>query len=262
MLRDAQLAIVEKDLRVMLARRSTWTPILALPLLLCGLLPLGMVLLASLGGEMEKEAARMLQQMNVPNTYPSLRAAGLGLLVDHMFPMLFLMIPTTVCAVLGAGGFVGEREHKTMETLLYGPISMPELYVAKLLGAWIPAMVVMLGTAVLFGLIIDVGGYLAVDAILFPTARWLVLIFWVAPAVAVVSLSVIVWVSGRAVTSQEAQQQTVMVVLPIMLLMVGQVTGLLMLSLWVLVAGGAVLHGVGFTMLWRLGRGFTREKLL
>jgi ABC-type Na+ efflux pump permease subunit len=46
--------------------------------------------------------------------------------------------------VIGASSFVGEKEHKTMESLLYTPISMERLLRAKILGVFVPSYIITL----------------------------------------------------------------------------------------------------------------------
>ena len=68
------------------------------------------------------------------------------------------------------------------------------------------------------------------------------MILWVAPAVAALGLGVMVRVSARARTSQEANQLGGAVILPLIFLAVGQATGLLLVALPVALDGrrGAV----------------------
>ena len=57
------------------------------------------------------------------------------------------------------------------------------------------------------------------------------MILWVAPAVAALGLGVMVRVSARARTTQEANQLGGAVILPLIFLAVGQSTGLLLVDL-------------------------------
>ena len=60
----------------------------------------------------------------------------------YLLAPLFLIVPLMVSAVLAADAFAGEKERKTLESLLHLPIAARELFYAKLLTAFIPAMVV------------------------------------------------------------------------------------------------------------------------
>jgi ABC-type Na+ efflux pump, permease component len=62
--------------------------------------------------------------------------------INFMFPSYFLIIPIMCSGVIGASSFVGEKEHKTLESLLYTPISMEQLLRAKILGVFVPSYIV------------------------------------------------------------------------------------------------------------------------
>ena len=94
-----------------------------------------------------------------------------------------------------------------------------------------------------------------------PTARWLVLILWIAPATAALGLGIMVRVSIRSRNNQEAQQLGGAVVLPLTVLAVGQTTYLLLYPPVVSVVVGAVLWlGAGWLNV-RGARSFTRDRM-
>ena len=66
------------------------------------------------------------------------------------------------------------------------------------------------------------------------------LALWVTPGVTVLGVIVMVFVSAKAETFQDAQQMSVCVVLPILLLILGQASGLFLLEEWMLLLLGLV----------------------
>ncbi len=80
-----------------------------------------------------------------------------------MFPSYFLIIPIMCSGVIGASSFVGEKEHKTLESLLYTPISMEQLLRAKILGVFVPSYIVTLISFIVFGIIFNVGGFIYLE---------------------------------------------------------------------------------------------------
>ena len=88
-----------------------------------------------------------------------------------------------------------------------------------------------------------------------PTRLWVVMILWVAPAVAALGLGVMVRVSARARTSQEANQLGGAVILPLIFLAVGQATGLLLVALPVALDVGAALW---LLAIWLVRGGITK----
>ena len=179
----------------------------------------------------------------------------------YLLAPLFLIVPLMVSAVLAADAFAGEKERKTLEALLHLPIADRDLFVAKLLGAFVPAVVVSWIGFVAFAVIANTVAWPVMHRVFVPTRLWLVMIFWVAPAVAALGLGVMVRVSARARTTQEANQLGGAVILPLIFLAVGQSTGLLLVDLPIAFAVGAVLWVVAVILTVRGARRFTRDQL-
>lgn len=148
-----------------------------------------------------------------------------------------------------------------MESLLHLPISNRDLFVAKLLGAYVPALAVSWVGFLLFCVVSNAIGWPVMGRIFVPTRLWIVVIFWVAPAVALLGLGVMVRVSVRARSTQEANQLGGAVVLPLIFLAVGQSTGLLLVDLPIAVAIGAVVWLIAIWLTARGARRFTRDEL-
>lgn len=84
----------------------------------------------------------------------------------------------------------------------------------------------------------------------------------VAPAVSLIAVTLIVRGSARAQSVEESQQGAVFLILPLVLLVAGQFTGLLLISAWLLLGLGLVCALVAWLLLKRaLGR-FRYEALL
>src|SRR5205085_4813992 len=94
-----------------------------------------------------------------------------------------------------------------------------------------------------------------------PTALWGVMIGWVAPAVATLGLGVMVRVSARARTAQEANQLGGAVILPLIFLAVGQSTGLLLVDIKIAIAIGALVWAIALLLVARGAQRFTRDQL-
>ena len=130
--------------------------------------------------------------------------------------------------MLAADTFAGEKERKTLETLLHLPVSDRDLYIAKLLSTFIPSTAVSWLGFTVFCVVSNVVCWPVMGRIFLPTGTWMIVILWVAPAVAALGLGVMVRVSIRVENTQEAQQLGGAVVLPFVVLAVGQTTGLLL----------------------------------
>jgi ABC-type Na+ efflux pump permease subunit len=181
--------------------------------------------------------------------------------LGYLLAPLFLIVPLMVSAVIAADAFAGEKERRTMETLLHLPIADRDLFIAKLLTGYLPALAVSwIGFAV-YTVVANAVSWSIVDGFIVPNRLWMVMIFWVAPAVAALGLGVMVRVSARTRTTQEANQLGGAVILPLIFLAVGQSTGLLLVDLPVALAIGAAVWLVAIALVARGASRFTRDRI-
>jgi ABC-2 type transport system permease protein len=178
-----------------------------------------------------------------------------------MAPM-FLIVPVMVASVIAADSFAGEKERKTLEALLYTPTSDREVFVAKLLSAWLPAMAVALAGFLLYAVTVNMVSWPTMGRIFFPNLMWLALVLWVVPAAAGLGLGSMVLVSIRAQGFQDAYQIGGVIVLPIVLLVFGQVAGVMYFSVGVVLLLGLLFWLVDGLLLWFGSRSFHRGRLI
>jgi ABC-type Na+ efflux pump permease subunit len=263
--RRAVAAIVRKDLTVVVQSKAVMIPIVIVPLFIFILLPLLLGLAATLTA-LPGGTAQFLA--NLP---AGLEAALAGLdeaqklvvlVLVYLFAPLYLIVPLMVASVIAADSFAGEKERKTLEALIYSPVSDRELFVAKLLSAWLPAVAIGLGGFVVYALATNLAAWGIMGRVFFPTAMWLVLLVWLMPAVAGFGLGVSVIVSSKVKSFQEAYQIGGVVVLPILLLIVGQIAGVMVFSAWLVLLLGLVLWTVTALLLWYGSKSFARSELI
>jgi ABC-type Na+ efflux pump permease subunit len=167
-----------------------------------------------------------------------------------------------VSSVLAADSFAGEKERKTLEALLYTPTTDRELFTAKLAGAWIAAIVAALLSFVLYSVMANAAAWKSMGHLFFPNWMWIALVFWVTPAVAGLGLVVMVFVSARAQGFQDAYQIGGMVVLPVILLMAGQISGVMYFNLPVVFLVGLVIWLLDLGLLRIASKRFRRAELM
>ena len=148
-----------------------------------------------------------------------------------------------------------------MESLLHLPATDREIYLAKMLTAFGPAVAVSWVGFVVFAVLSNAVAWPVMHRVFVPTSLWLVMILWVAPAVAALGLGIMVRVSARTRTTQEANQLGGTVILPLIVLTLGQATGLLLVDLTVAIAIGAVTWLVALWLNVRGARRFSRDQM-
>jgi ABC-2 type transport system permease protein len=268
----AIFAIVRKDLKVVSQNKGVMLPILIAPLILFVVLPWLVTLMPSLVNVAGVSADDLDKIQGLINRMPAgfrQELAGyennqifVVFFLVYMLAPMFLIIPLMVSSVIAADSFAGEKERKTMEALLYSPTTDRELFAAKLLSGWVAAIAVALVGFVLYVVTANAAGWSQMHRIFFPNTMWLVMIFWVVPALPGLGLGVMVLVSARAQGFQDAYQLGTIVMLPMLLLIFGQVSGVMYFSVTLVFLLGLAFWLVDILLI-RLGsRSFRRGRLL
>jgi ABC-2 type transport system permease protein len=181
----------------------------------------------------------------------------------YFFAPLFLIIPIMASSVIGSDSFAGEKERKTIEALLATPISDSELLLGKILVSFIPAMLITLIAFGIYSVIIDAVTYgLFNGMLLLPNINFLILILGVAPILALCSVGLTVIISAKVKGFKEAQQISVVLLLPVLGLVFGQISGLLVLGPLVLAALIGILAMVDVAIFYLGVKIFRREEIL
>lgn len=257
--------LMYKDIREITGSKQIYVPMIIVPIIMMVIIPTVLVVASHFGGK-GIGAINGLDRLieNLPKEYKELPQGQLILksALNFMFPALFLIIPIMLSSMLGASSFVGEKEHKTMETLLYTPITMEQLLKAKILSIFIPSYVITLVSYILFGIVINIGGFLQFNRITFPDIKWIIIILWLTPAITLFSLTFTALISAKSKSFQEAQQIGGLLVLPVLFLIVGQTTGLFLLNNMMVVVAGAILFILDYVLVNMISKKFTAEKLI
>lgn len=263
-------AVMKKDLKVVLRSKMVVLPMIILPLIMQVLLPAGLGLGAIYGAEALagdiQDISQLMRAMptDVMNQLASGSAAAMffQVMVVYAFAPMFLIVPIMVSSVIAADSFVGERERKTLEALLYTPLTNRELLFAKTLTAWLAAFVVGIGSFILYTIVVNLVGWPVMGRIFFPNLTWIIMVLWLSPAVAGLGLGLTVLISTRVNTFQEAYQLGGIAVLPIVGLMMGQFAGVLYFGAGLVLVLGLIVWLVDAVLLWFGVKTFDRDALL
>lgn len=260
------VAIVDKELRELRSNPSVILPI-AILTTLCLTVPFVMVVLMPTVTGDSLAADRMLRKIveAAMQTSPRLAALSLESAVDaFMYQqclLLFLVAPIVGAVSLAAYSVVGEKQNRTLEPLLATPITTAELLVAKVAASFLPAMAIeVVGLAVYLLLVAALSASGVPGAIL--NARTMVLVCLVGPLGALTALQLTIAISSRVNDPRSAQQIAVLLVLPLVMAMMGQVAGAFVVTTPVLLLIAAVL-AIVWVLLIRFSMAlFERETIL
>jgi len=262
--------IALKDWKEVLRNRMTWTPSLIVPLIFVVVLPLVITLLpqfvnltnASMNADLDVMLNALPRSLHAEISGMDPNQMMIVLTLGFMFAPLFLIMPLMIASIIGSDSIVGEKERKTLEALLYTPATDRELYLAKVLSAFLPAVLIAWVSFAVYTVVTNVAGMPIMGRVWFPLPHWWALILWVAPAVAALGMSVIVMVSSRVSTFMAAQQVSGLLVLPIVLLVIGQLSGVVYFGVELVLLLGAVIWLLDAALLWLGVKQFSRSALM
>jgi ABC-2 type transport system permease protein len=264
--RTAVSAIARRDLTVVARSRAVSLPILLLPIVFFVLFPVLLILGAGAIGDDLAEFEELVALMpaalrnDVAGLDPSAQVIVWGL--EYVFATFFLIVPLMTSAVIAADSFAGEKERKTLEALVYTPTTDLELYAGKLLAPWLAAVAVSTIWYVVFVTVASLSGGAIVGRPIALTPRWILFVLVLAPGVAALAIGGLVQVSARVRGFQEAYQLGGLVVLPLVVVLLGQMTGVLYLDLPAVFIMAAIVWLAAVGTLAFGYRSFRRERLL
>lgn len=264
-------AIARKDLKEVRQNKIAWGPAIAIPLIFAVAIPILFSVLPQVlpVDDIQRELGDM--ETLLKNLPPSIQAIFEGLKLEQMFVLymtafmfapLFLIMPLMFSSVVGADSFVGERERKTMEALLYSPATDLELFLGKVLAAVIPAISLSWLTYLVYIIVVNVASFNLFGRIWFPLPTWWPLMFWLTPAFALLGISATVMISARVKTFMEAYQLTGSLVVLVLALVVGQATGVLFLGVGTVMIVGTLVWIVDGILIYLSVRNFKRSSLI
>lgn len=264
--------IARKDFAEIGQERAVWLPMIIVPAIFVVVIPLLLLILPSIAPPTSPNQIppALFKQMlaQIPPTLATELAAmpqykSIGILfAGYLFAPMFLIIPLMMATIIGTNAFVGEKERRTLEALLYSPATDAELFLGKVVAAILPAIGLCWLSFACYTVVVNVGGWHLMGRIWFPTPSWWPLMLWVAPAIATLGLGVAVVVSAKAKTFMEANQLSGVMVLPVIGLMAGQMTGVLFLSPLVALGLGTVIWALDAALILVAIRTFARAELI
>ncbi len=260
-MKNAMLAIIKKDFRGITANKRLFSAILIVPLVLTIFLPSIFVFLIHFAPD-DPDIQKLMDLLPQAAQAGSLELTVVGLILNYILPMFFLMIPIMTASIMAASSFVGEKEKHTLETLLYCPLTVKQIFRSKVLASFLLSMLVSLISFCCMLLALELEVYFLMGSLLPPSVSWLVILLLVSPAISLIAVTLIVRGSAKAQSVEESQQGAIFLILPVILLIVGQFTGVLLLNAWILLGLGAVCALLAWLLLKKSMGRFTYEMLL
>ncbi|PIE81668.1 MAG: hypothetical protein CSA11_03190 [Chloroflexi bacterium] len=187
--------------------------------------------------------------------------ACLDLYMLNLYTLLFMMLPVIIPVTIAAYSIVGEKTSRSLEPLLATPITTGELLLAKMFAACMPAVVVTWAAFIIYAILM----WLMVDLAVFKLAMapmWLMAIFIVGPLMSLMAVGAAVLISSRVSDPRAAEQMSAFVILPVMLLLMGQSMGFILVDARTILLLGMVVLVIDVILIGMSVKLFQREKIL
>ena len=243
--------LMGKELRELRANPSAVLPVAVLIVVTIGLPIIVLVVIPRLTTESLASDPGLVRVVNlVAATMPSMAAlpveAAVQAFLLQQFLLLFLLTPIVGAVSLAAYSVVGEKQGRTLEPLLTTPITTAEMLLAKVLASFMPSLAVeAFGFAAYLAMVSSFAEPGVLATLL--TARTATLIGLIGPLAALAALQATIAVSSRVNDPRSAQQIAVLLVLPLVGMLVGQILGAFIIPTWALLLMAAAL-----ALLWGL----------
>ena len=148
----------------------------------------------------------------------------------NMILMIFIIVPATLPTIIASYSIVGEKNNRSLEPLLATPTTDGEILAGKIFSAFIPSMASTLLAFSLGVTLLDVVLIPKIAYPLLPNLTWILSMLLLAPTACFMSVLACVLVSSKVSDVRAAQQVGGFVVMPVVVLMIGVLSGFIFLS--------------------------------
>jgi len=259
-------ALVAKELREFRANPSVIVPVLIV-VVISTILPIVIVVVIPKTTGQSLASDRGMQQVveRAVALMPALARltpqAAAEAFFFQQFLFVFLIAPVVGAVSLAAYSVVGEKQGRTLEPLLTTPVSTAELLVSKALASFMPALVLeAAGLVAYLALVAVIGSPGVLDVLL--TGRTLLLVGVLGPFAALAALQATIAISSRVNDPRSAQQISVFLVMPLIVMFVGQIAGAFVVTTGVLALGTVAIAAAWILLVLLSVALFDRETIL
>lgn len=263
MVNSMQLAIIKKDLKTIVFNKRLFPVLLIVPFVFTIVIPTIFLLIIMFMPETSDDFNKIMAIIPGLATGEDLRLSIMNFFINSVIPLFFIIIPIMSASVMAASSFVGEKEKKTLETLLYSPISLSKIFASKIYASLFLSLFVCFLSFLVMILVVQVE-LLMIKGVMVSLniTTWLIILCLLSPSMSLLAITLTVGGSAKAQTVEESQQRAAFLILPIILLLVGQFTGLIILSPLLLMALAILFAIVACFLMKRASSKFKYEELL
>ncbi|NHJ48218.1 MAG: ABC transporter permease [Asgard group archaeon] len=257
--------IYRKELKELLKNREITITIIIMPIVFSLLVPASMLALNFTDIEDPGDTSQVTDIFSkiAPYWNDLDNVQKLAVLQANMFLAFLIMIPMVVPMAIASDSIAGEKERKTIESLLAAPISEEEIMIGKALAATIPTIIISWIAEIIYIIFTDVILYNVIgQRIVLPNIFAGIMFILLVPAQTLLSTLIMTAVSSRSRGSREALQKSGFLVAPYMMVIAAIIFVPFVIHPLLTLASGAMIIGLCYLLLKLASRNFKRDKLL
>ena len=262
MISSMQKAIILKDFKMVTTNKNLMTALIIVPLVFTVVVPIIFIAAIHFAPEQMNDLDEVLKMLPDSMKSENISETIIIFLLNNIMPVFFALIPIMASSIMAASSFVGEKEKRTLETLLYSPLTLTQIFQSKVWASFLLSMTITFSSFIIMMVVVEVAILLTIGHLIFPGISWIITMLVVAPTVSLLAIVFIIKGSAKAQTMEESQQRAIFLILPLLLLIIGQFTGLVLINAWYLLILGGIAGVVAWVLMISSMKKFTYELLL
>ena len=259
-------AVARKDILDVINDRESMLAITLFPLIMSVFMPLVIIIIFKFSGEVNNGGDLDKLLSILPNEVLPNVADGeikmLAVALTVLLAPIFLMIPVMIASVIASYSFIGEKENKTLEGLMYTPLTNTELITAKALGSFLPSILVTAISILIYAVLVNAASRYFVGYAISLNLTWLVMTVLLVPAVTMLSILLVILISFKVKTVRAAQSISSLIAFPILALVISQVSGVFYFGVVAQIILASVILLIDIALLIFVSKRINREKFL
>ncbi|HEX4205634.1 MAG TPA: ABC transporter permease subunit [Ktedonobacteraceae bacterium] len=177
------------------------------------------------------------------------------------FSNLYMLLPMIVPSIIAAFSIIGEKNNRTLEPVLATPVRRWQLLTGKILSALLPAVIVTWISGGLF--IAELAIFTDANVVSHVvTAGWLTLFIACTPLLGLIAIAIMTAISSRVNDTRTAQTLSIWGVIPVLGLILGELSGQFELTVLVAVIATGILIPLAILLSLVAAQLFQRETIL
>jgi len=141
--------------------------------------------------------------------------------LSYIMLLVVSMIPIIITSVIASETIAGEKERKTIESLLASPLRESEIVTGKIISSFIPSMVATFISVVSFSIVMDILLYPHIGRIFFPEVFTVIILFVISPLITILAVELLIMISTRVSTVRDANQLGGILLIPLIMVVLG-----------------------------------------